>query len=166
MPVQGTTLVRAFATLTADADADITDGETVVIAGLTYTFEAGTLDGIDDVPHVTGFAANMAALVKAINVTGTVGTDYYTGSVKNLYCHAVLTSSGVVTIYSRNAGVVGNLLTITIGTSAIVLSDDSSGKLDTGAGHLDLAINKLQSDAQLNSDTLAFLAAMEIDPDL
>lgn len=166
MPVIGTTLARAWAKLTATADADIVDGETVVIGGVTYTYEAGTLDGLNDVPHVTGFAANMAALVKVINATGVVGTDIYTGSVKNTYAHAVLASSGIVNIYSRTAGVVGNLITITIGTSAISLSDDNGGLLKLGTGQLDEEFDILQADAQLNSDVLGFLHAMEVDPDL
>ena len=166
MPVIGTTLVRAFATLTADADADIVDAETVVIGGITYNFEAGTLDGVNDVPFVTAFAPNMVALVKVINVTGTVLTDYYTGQVKNPYVHAVLTASGVVTLYSRIAGLHGNLVTITVGTSAIVLTDDSSGKLKLGVGSLDEEFDILQAEAQINSDVAAFLHAMEVDPDL
>ena len=165
MPIQGTTLVRAFATLTADADADIVEAETVVIGGVTYTFDA-TLDAVGDVPFVTAFATNMAALVKVINATGTSGTDYFAGQTKNQYCHAVLKSSGVVTIYSRVAGVSGNLIPITIGTSAIVLTDDNSGVLDTGAGFIDLAIDSLQASAQINSEVAQFLAEMEINPNL
>lgn len=166
MPVIGTTLVRASAVLTTVADAEILDAETVVIGGVTYTYEAGTLDGLNDVPHVTGFAANAAALVKVINATGTVGTDIYTGSVKNTYCHAVLTSSGVVTVYSRVAGVVGNLMTITVGTSSYTLSGDNGGLLAGGLGQLDEEFDILQADAQINSDVAAFLHAMEVDPDL
>ena len=165
MPIQGTTLVRAFATLTADADADIVEAETVVIGGITYTFDA-ILDADYDVPYVTAFAPNMVALAKAINSTGVSGTDYFAGQVRNPLVHAVLTSTGVVTIYSRVAGVVGNLIPITVGTSAIVLTDDNSGVLDAGAGFMDLAINNLQASSQCNSEVLAFLHMLEIDPDL
>ncbi|KKL93911.1 hypothetical protein LCGC14_1869930 [marine sediment metagenome] len=167
MPIQGTTLVRAFATLTADADADIIEAENVVIGGVTYTFDAASpLDTINTVPFVTAFAPNMAALVKVINVTGTVLTDYYTGQTKNQYCHAVLVSAGVVAIYSRVAGVSGNLVAITVGNSAIVLSDNNGALLKLGAGFIDTAIDNLQASAQINSEVAQFLAEMEINPNL
>ena len=165
MPLQGTTLVRAFATLTADADADVVEAETVVIGGVTYTFDA-TLDAVNDVPFVTAFAPNMVALVAVINAVGTSGTDFFAGQVRNPYVFALLTASGVVTLYSLIAGVHGNLVTVTVGTSSIVLTDDASGTLDTGAGSLDLAINELQASGQLNSETLQFLHELEVDPTL
>lgn len=165
MPIQATALARSFATLTADADADIVEAETVIIGGITYTFDA-ILDAVNDVPFVTAFAPNMAALVNVINATGVSGTDYFAGQVRNPLVHAVLTSSGVVTIYSRVAGVVGDLIPITVGTSAIVLTDDNSGVLDAGAGFIDAAIDNLQASSQLNSEVLAFLHAMEINPNL
>jgi len=160
MPVQATTLVKADAILTATADADITAAETVVIAGKTYTF-ATTPSSDGDVKHVTGFAANMLALQKAIGLTGIAGTDYDTAMTVNLDVVAVLTSSGVVTFTARTSGTVGNQIPITIGTSAVVLSGDTGGKLDGGLGSIDTAINELQAAAQLNSDVLAFLAFME-----
>lgn len=165
MPIQTTTLVRAFATLTADADADIVEAETLVIGGKTYTFDA-TLDSDGDVFFVTAFAPNMVALVHAINLTGTPGTHYDDAMTKNAYCFAVLSAAGVATIYSRVAGAIGNLITITVGSSDVVLTDDSSGKLKLGAGSIDDEINALQSSAQVNSEVLAFLHAMEVDPNL
>ena len=165
MPIQGTTLVRAFATLTADADADIVEAETVVIGGVTYTFDA-ILDAVNDVPFVAAFAPNMVALAKVINATGTSGTDYFAGQVKNPYVHAVLSATGVITLYSRVAGAIGNLITVTVGTSAIVLTDDDTGTLDAGAGSIDDAINNLQASSQFNSEVAQFLHEIEVDPDL
>lgn len=157
MPVQATTLVKATGTLTATADADIVADETVVIAGKTYTFKATpAADG--DVKHVTGFAANILALQKAIGLTGIAGTDYDTAMTANLDVVAVLTSSGVTTFTARTSGTVGNQIPITVGTSATAVS---GAKLTGGLGSIDTAINELQAAAQLNSDVLAFLAFME-----
>ncbi len=164
MPSLTTALVKADAILTATADADIADAETVVIAGKTYTFNStvGASDG--SVNHVTGFAANMLALQKAIGLTGVAGTDYGTNMVKNLDVSAVLTSSGVVTFTARVGGTVGNHIPITIGTSSVTLSGETSGKLDGGLGDIAEAINDAQARGQLNSDLIAFFALLETGP--
>jgi hypothetical protein len=40
MAINTTALVKASSFITIDADADITEGETLVIGGKTYTFNA------------------------------------------------------------------------------------------------------------------------------
>lgn len=164
MPSLTTALVKSDAVLTATADANITDAETVVIAGKTYTFKTSLTDTDGFVKAVTAFAPNMANLVKAINLTGVAGTDYATSTTKNKDVLAVLTSSGVVTITARVGGTVGNFIPITVGTSAVVLSGETSGKLNGGLGDIAEAINDLQSRGQLNSDIIEFLALLEIGP--
>ena len=160
MPEIATTLVKSDAVLTATADANITANETVVVGAKTYTFKATpAADG--DVKHVTGFAANMLALQKAIGLTGVAGTDYDTAMTRNPYVDAALTSSGVVTFTARVAGAVGNLILITIGTSAVTLSGSTGGALDGGAGSLDTVFNDMQAESQLNSDLIGLIALFE-----
>lgn len=163
MPIQATTLVKAFATLTGSADADITDAENVVIGGKTYTFKA-SLSSAGDVKRPTAFEDCLSNLAGAINLDGVAGTDYHTDMVKNDYAHAVHPAAGddkVVTIRARASGLSGNLIAITKGTTALVLTDESGAKLDSGEGQIDDAIDELQAGAQLNSDVLTFLAWME-----
>lgn len=160
MPSLTTALVKADAVLTASADTDIAADETVVIAGKTYTFKATpAADG--DVKHVTGFAANMTALQKALDLTGVAGTDYDTAMTKNNDVKGAIGSAGVLTVTARTSGTVGNNIPITIGTSAVVLSGDTGGKLDGGLGDIGEAIDDLQAAGQLNSDIIEFLALLE-----
>ena len=77
-----------------------------------------------------------------------------------------MAAGGVAKIYPRVEGAIGKLITIKVGSAAGVLTDDSSGKLKRGAGSIDDEINALQSSAQVNSEVLAFLHAMEVDPNL
>ena len=161
MPEIATAFVKSDAILTATADADIAATETVVVGGKTYTFEATPTDD-GDVKHVTGFAANMLALQKAIGLTGVAGTDYDTDMTRNDFVDATLTSSGVVTFTARNAGVIGNLILITVGTSnGVVLSGSTGGALDGGTGYLDTLINDIQAESQINSDMIGILALLE-----
>lgn len=164
MPSLTTTLVKADAIYTADADADITDAETVIIAGKTYTFKTSLTDTDGFVKAVTAFAPNMVNLVKAINLTGVAGTDYALSTTKNKDVVAVLTSTGVATITARVAGTVGNHIPLTDGTSEIVITGDNSGLLNGGLGDIAEAINDLQARGQLNSDIIEFLALLEIGP--
>ncbi len=161
MPEIATAFVKSDAILTATADADIVDGETVVVGGKTYTFKASLTDTDGFLKHVTGFAANMLVLQKAIGLTGVAGTDYAASTTRNPYVDATLTSSGVVTFTARNAGAIGNLILITIGTSAVTLSGETSGALDGGTGFLDTLINDIQAESQINSDMIAVLALLE-----
>lgn len=166
MPVQATTLVKASTFYTGNADADITDGETVVIGGKTYTFDATPADTDGIVTHVTGIVANLTALAAAVNLTA--GGAYAASMTKNLYCDAVYpaavsgqTAAETLQVVGRTSGAVGNLITATIGTSALTLDNAT---LENGAGDIDAAINELQAGAQLNSDVLSFLDAMEKKP--
>ena len=161
MPEIATAFVKADAVLTATADADIADAETVVIGEKTYTFKDSLTDTDGFVKRVSGFAANMLVLQKAIGLTGVSGTDYASGMTRNDYVDATLTSSGVVTFTARTAGVIGNLILITIGTSAVTLSGETSGALDGGTGYLDTLINDIQAESQINSDMIGILALLE-----
>ncbi len=69
------------------------DGDTVTVAGVVFTFETGTLDtaGMINVGGTT--ADSIANLVAAINLTGTAGTDYVVVSDANRW---KLTKNGIV----------------------------------------------------------------------
>lgn len=164
MPIL-TTLTKAVAIITATADANIVADETLDIGGKTYTFDADLSPNTDGyVKYVTAYQSNLAALAKAINLSGIVDTHYTAATTRNPYVDAVYPGAGGETkldLFARTGGAVGNLIALTESTTGATVS----GALFTGgAGSVDTAINELQSDAQLNSDVLAFLAAMEVKP--
>ena len=166
MPIQATTLVKASTFYTGDVDADIADGETVVIGGKTYTFDATPADTDGIVTHVTGIVANLTALAAAVNLTP--GGAYAASMTRNPYADAVYpaavtgqTAAETLQVVARTSGAVGNLITATIGTSALAVDNAT---LENGAGDIQAAIDELQAGAQLNSDVLAFLHAMEVKP--
>ncbi len=161
MPEIATAFVKADAVLTATADADIADAETVVIGEKTYTFKDSLTDTDGFVKRVSGFALNMVALEKAIGLTGVAGTDYATSTTRNDVADSALTSSGVITVTARVGGVQGNQIAITIGTSSVTLSGSTGGRLDGGTGFIDTLINDMQAESQLNSDLIALLALLE-----
>jgi hypothetical protein len=146
-----TALVRASTFFTADADADITDGETVVIGGKTYTFKATLTDtdGFVQLGTAGDRVESMQNLEYAMNLTGTAGTHYAASMTQNAYCYGSYPGSGdVFTIYARAIGAVGNLIPVTIGTSAVVLDNATC---ENGAGSIDTLVNELQAGFQLNS---------------
>lgn len=57
-------------------DNNPSDGDTVTIAGVTFTFESGTITGSGEVNIGGTTAQTLDNLVAAINGTGTAGTDY------------------------------------------------------------------------------------------
>jgi hypothetical protein len=77
MAINTTALVKASSFITIDADADITEGETLVIGGKTYTFNAtlGSSDGDVQLGAAGAYALSAAAVAAAVNLDGTAGTD-------------------------------------------------------------------------------------------
>lgn len=70
---------KATATLTSN-NTNPTAGDTVTINNVTYRFES-TLALANDVKIGANADATLGSLVKAVNQTGVVGTDYFTGTV-------------------------------------------------------------------------------------
>jgi hypothetical protein len=159
MAINTTALVKASSFITIDADADITEGETLVIGGKTYTFNAslGSSDGDVQLGAAGAYALSAAAVAAAVNLDGTAGTDYAAAMTRNPYCDASWTAD-ILTITARVAGAVGNLIPLTAGTSAAV-ADNAT--LENGSGSFDTFINELQAGFQLNSALLAVLEGAE-----
>jgi hypothetical protein len=78
-------------------DTNPTDNDTIVIGLKTYRFK-NTLAAANDVKIGASTTATMLSLSKAINLNGTVGTDYYTGTTINqIYSSSVVTNVITVT---------------------------------------------------------------------
>jgi hypothetical protein len=85
------------------------DGDTVVIGDHTYTFETGTLDAAFKVNVGADLDESITNLVAAINLGGTIGTDYATGTTLNPYVVAAAdTTNDEVDLTPRIPGVQAN----------------------------------------------------------
>lgn len=102
--------VKASSTLTSNGTIP-TDGDTVTVGANTYTFKT-TLGGVGGQVLINGSAANaLTNLDRAINHTGTPGTDYVNSGITAVVHPTV--SSGSVTattlvVTARTGGAAGN----------------------------------------------------------
>lgn len=104
--------VKATQTLTGDG-TNVSDGDTVVINSIPYTFQA-SLTNVDGHVKIGGSAAaSLTNLFHAINASGGVpGTDYATAMTANAYVTATNPSGTTVVVTSKLAGTVGNSYTV------------------------------------------------------
>ena len=162
------TLVRASSFYTIDDALDMAEGETLVIGGKTYTVNA-TLGSSDGDVHIgADIAGTVTNILAAINLSNEgesavgAGTDYAAAMTKNPIVHGVLTSATVLTCQSLLPGVQGNLIPLTIGTSANTVDN---AVLEDGAGSLDdwLAV-ELRSN-QLNAEVMQDLKTLTVADD-
>jgi len=156
-----TALERASTFITIDADGEVTNGETIVVAGKTYTFNS-TLGSSDGDVHVGADAAgHRANLIAAINLsdegessTG-AGNDYAAAMTRNPHVHAVESGSTVV-VYSIIPGAIGNLIPVTAGTSGVTVDNAT---LENGSGHLGDFFDGLFELNQINAEVATALRA-------
>lgn len=109
------------------------DGNTFSLDSVTYTFKTAlTASGATPYEVLIGAANSNAAanLVSAINLAGTIGTDYGTGTLIHPTC-AATSSGGVVTITATDAGTSGNSIPmVKVGTYLTL----TAATLGSGAG--------------------------------
>jgi hypothetical protein len=96
------------------------DGNSITIEGVTYTFK-NTLAVAGHVKRESAVDDTIAHLVKAINGTGTAGTDYYTGTTAcpTTKCVYNTTSNRLVLIATQNIDIseTGSSATLDTNTS-------------------------------------------------
>lgn len=106
----------AIGTLTSDA-TNVSDGDTVVVGAtggtsITYRFKT-TLVNAYDVLIGSDAATSLANLQKAINLSGTLGTEYANGTVVNPDIIAYALTSTTLKVGFRTLGTGGNAYTTT-----------------------------------------------------
>lgn len=119
----------AFSTLTSDA-TNVADGETVVVGAtggtsITYRFKTTPAQAYD-VKIGTNASETLDNLKKAINATGTAGTEYFAGTLVNPDIIAYTKTATTLKVAFRTRGVAGNAYTTT----------ETSGHLSWTAGTL------------------------------
>lgn len=151
----GAALVHAETFYTFDADAEVVNAETVVIAGKTYTFQ-DTLTNTDGNVHIGATRVEtIRNLCAAVNLDGTAtaGTDYAAAMTKNLEV-AAIPSTDTITIRALSPGVAGNRIPVTVGTSGTTVDNAT---LEAGAGDIGDFVGSVLEMNQINSEVQAEL---------
>lgn len=121
---------------TGNANPSVTsDASTFTINGRTYTAvleldeTLGATAVVDQILWVTSEAVFLDNIKKAINATGTAGTDYSTGTLVNESVTATTNTNTVQTFVSKLGGTVGNAYatTETMGNYAFTSTVMASG---------------------------------------
>jgi hypothetical protein len=113
---RGTSTGR-WATGVLTAAANPADGDTVTIDTVVYTFESGSLDASTptavEVLLGASASASLDNLIAAINLTGTQGTTYGTGTARHTTVYAMAGAGDTVDLKARSAGTAGNSIVTT-----------------------------------------------------
>jgi hypothetical protein len=122
-----------------------TDGDTVVINGVTFTFETGTIDAAGKVKAETSGAVSAGYLVSAINAPGTTSATFQALSAADqLLMHGIsavaVSTTGLKVISQRGAIVVSEVLTAAadIWTTGMQIQHQMFGQ----KGAIDVVIQK------------------------
>ena len=107
--VFGTAEAKATGTLTVTGN--FTADDTVTIGVQTYKFVASPSDPYD-VDLGADAATSLANLEKAVNASGTAGTEYASGTAANALVTATSTATTLV-VTAKTAGVIGNTIATT-----------------------------------------------------
>ena len=114
-----TNVPAVAATATVSATGLPSNGETINVAGQTYTFKT-TLAAANDVLIGGTMSATIANLAAAINGTAGAGTTYGTGTVANTSASAVAAGT-VLNLTAKTAGTAGNSLALSSTSSVLSL---------------------------------------------
>jgi len=147
--------VPAVGTLTSSGTA--TDTQTVTVGGKVYTFQA-TLTNVDgNVLIGADAAASCQNLYDAINLSGTVGTQYATAMTANTRVWATAVTATTVVVKALTPGEVGNLI-----ASTETLTNFAWGTtvLASGAGNFTAWAQALIAGSQVNADVAGALLAL------
>ncbi len=141
---------KASGTITTD-NTELADGDTVTINGQAYRFKDTMAQAYDVKRHGTTADTTLANLIKAINATGTPGTEYFTGTLVHPTVQAdSAVAAHAVTLRARTSGTGGNALTLA--KSAAHLS--ISGAVLAGGGTWNSASGTVLGCAYTNGTTV------------
>ncbi len=124
--------VAATGTLTSD-NTNVADAATVTIDTKVYTFKTALTPTEGEVLIGADADASLLNLIRAINHTGTAGTDYSCAAAHPTVSAAASVTSHAFAITARTAGAAGNLLA----------STETSSHLSFGAATLTGGSSKL-----------------------
>lgn len=127
-------LTAATKILTTD-NTELTDGDTVTIGSIVYRFKDTPALAYDVKRHGTTADTTMGNLIKAINGTGTPGTEYFAGTLANTQVTAGALAAHAFTVTASTSGTAGNLIAIAEASSHLSWASGAvflSGGLNAG----------------------------------
>lgn len=104
--------VAASGTLTSD-NTELTDGDTVTIGSTVYRFKDTMAQAYDVKRNGTTADTTLGNLVKAINASGTPGTEYFAGTNAHPTVSAAAVASHHTVVTATTAGAAGNTIATT-----------------------------------------------------
>lgn len=157
------TQATAFLRLTTNP----TEGETVSVGAITYTFTLGGLDLPYEVRRGANQRVSAQNLVHAINGTGTPGTEYAVGTV----VHEAVSGSWIenegdadITFTAKEAGFLGNHLHYADTLFDATLLAWTGGSGASGAAAIQTAIQDIIATKQMSADVRQALLELAFDP--
>lgn len=116
---------HAKSVLTSDA-TNVADGATVTINTTVYRFKTTPIQAYD-IKIGADAQASLANLALAIRGTGTVGTNYYTGTVAHPTVYASAYDATTITVWARVPGVTANTYPTTETSTHLSWADTTLG---------------------------------------
>lgn len=154
---------------TGASDAGVTTAAaTVTIGAITYTFVDALSEtyGADAIPYQVLAGANVAAsldnLKKAINGTGTAGTEYSTGTVAHEYVIATTNTDTAQTIRARAVGDAAYTAVINALAQTETLANTSWADSTMGGGTGDANPSVTSDNALITIGDITYTAVLEL----
>lgn len=123
---------HATSVLTSDA-TNVDDGDTVTVGSTVYRFKTTPIQAYD-IKIGANAEASLASLAKAINGSGVVDTDYYTGTAEHPSIYASAYDATTITVWARTPGTTPNTLATTETSAHLSWADTTLGG-GTGASN-------------------------------
>jgi len=147
----------ATSTLTSTGTA-VANGDTVTIGTRVYTARTTlTYGGLANevlIGSVVDGSAFLANLKKAINLTGTAGTDYGLGTTVNTDVVATTLTATTLKVWARTIGTTPNTLATTEGSTQLSWADTTLGG---GTGTSDPGVTTAGATATIGTTTYMFV---------
>lgn len=141
----------AFASGTLTLTGNLSNGDTVVIGGKTYTLQTTLTDVDGNVAVGASAAATIDNLYAAINLSGTAGTQYAASMTENEKVEAYSETDTTLVVRAKIPGSIGNHVPTTE-TSAT--ASWGAATLASGTGDIGQFIDSLLDNNQLNAEAM------------
>lgn len=149
-------LVRASQDLTLTGN--LTNAQTITIGGKVYTTQTSLTDVDGNVLIGASAEATIDNLVAAINLAAGAGTLYAASMTKNPHVRAVKVSPTVLRVTAQVPGAIGNFITV---SETQTNASWGAATLASGSGRFSQAVTEIRRFAQVNSEVLQALDAID-----
>jgi len=149
------TLTHAVTTLTSTGTA--TDTNTLTIGGKTYTVQTSLTNVDGNILIGADAAATCQNIYDAVNLTGTVGTQYATAMTANTRVRASAVTATTVVFRALTPGEIGNLIAT---TDTVTNFAFTSTVMASGAGNVTAWAASALTQSQMSSEVINLFRAL------